>query len=40
MAGLKLMRRIDKLHLELPFASARMLRDLVRAEGSRPGAST
>ena len=27
------MRRIDELHLELPFAGARMLRDLLRAEG-------
>jgi len=32
-ADLKLMRRIDELHLELPFAGARMLRDLLRAEG-------
>ncbi len=32
-AELKLMRRIDELHLELPFAGARMLRDLLRAEG-------
>ena len=30
---LKLMRRIDELHLELPFAGARMLRDLLRGEG-------
>ena len=30
-ADLKLMRRIDELHLELPFAGARMLRDLLRA---------
>ena len=27
-----LMRRIDELHLELPFAGARMLRDLLRGE--------
>ena len=27
---LQLMHRIDKLHLELPFAGARMLRDLLR----------
>ena len=27
---LVLMRRIDELHLELPFAGARMLRDLLR----------
>ena len=30
---LALMRRIDALHLELPFAGSRMLRDLLRAEG-------
>jgi putative transposase len=30
---LALMRRIDKLHLEHPFAGARMLRDLLRQEG-------
>jgi putative transposase len=34
---LKLMRRIDELHLELPFAGARMLRDLSRAEGFAVG---
>ena len=34
---LKLMRRIDELHLELPFAGARMLRDLLRAEGIKVG---
>jgi hypothetical protein len=27
------MRRIDQLHLEYPFAGARTLRDLLRAEG-------
>jgi len=32
-----LMRRIDELHLELPFAGARMLRDLLRAEGIKVG---
>jgi putative transposase len=32
-ADLRLMRAIDELHLELPFAGARMLRDLLRAEG-------
>ena len=31
------MRRIDELHLELPFAGARMLRDLLRAEGFAVG---
>jgi putative transposase len=30
---LALMRRIDELHLEYPFAGARMLRDLVQREG-------
>jgi len=32
-----LMNRIDRLHLELPFAGARMLRDLLRQEGHRVG---
>ncbi|MFN0305915.1 MAG: IS3 family transposase [Burkholderiales bacterium] len=32
-ADLRLMRRIDALHLELPFAGSRMLRDLRNAEG-------
>jgi len=36
-ADLKLMRRIDELHLELPFAGARMLRDLLRDEGITVG---
>jgi len=36
-ADLKLMRRIDELHLELPFAGARMLRGLLRAEGFSVG---
>src|SRR5947209_8466634 len=30
---LTLMRRIDELHLELPFAGSRMLRDLLQGEG-------
>ena len=34
---LTLMRRIDELHLEHPFAGARMLRDLLRLEGHRVG---
>jgi len=34
---LELMRRIDEVHLELPFAGARMLRDLLRAEGFAVG---
>ena len=36
-ADLALMRRIDELHLEHPFAGARMLRDLLRREGYRIG---
>lgn len=31
--NLKLMRRIDELHLDFPFAGTRMLRDLLRREG-------
>jgi len=34
---LALMRRIDELHLEHPFAGARMLRDLLRQEGYTVG---
>jgi putative transposase len=34
---LALMRRIDEMHLEYPFAGARMLRDLLRHEGYRIG---
>ncbi len=36
-ADLRLMRRIDELHLELPFAGSRMLRDLLRGEGFAAG---
>ena len=36
-ADLALMRRIDELHLECPFAGARMLRDLLRQEGFEVG---
>ncbi len=32
-ADLAIMRRIDELHLDFPFAGSRMLRDLVHAEG-------
>ncbi|MCB4862773.1 MULTISPECIES: IS3 family transposase [Sphingobium] len=32
-ADLTIMRRIDELHLEFPFAGSRMLRDLLRQEG-------
>ena len=34
---LELMRRLDALHLDFPFAGARMLRDLLRREGLRVG---
>lgn len=34
---LTLMRRIDELHLQYPFAGARMLRDLLRQEGHAIG---
>jgi putative transposase len=33
----RLMKRMDRLHLELPFAGARMLRDLLRLEGFKVG---
>jgi putative transposase len=36
-ADLKLMRRLDELHLEHPFAGARMLRDMLRHEGTEVG---
>ena len=36
-ADLVLMRRIDELHLEFPFAGSRLLRDLLAAEGSEIG---
>ena len=34
---LALMRRMDELHLEFPFAGSRLLRDLLAAEGSQIG---
>ena len=34
---LALMRRMDELHLEFPFAGSRMLRDLLRNEGQPVG---
>ena len=34
---LALMRRIDELHLEHPFAGSRMLRDMLRLEGRKIG---
>lgn len=36
-AELALMRRIDELHLEHPFAGSRMLRDLLRLQGIKVG---
>ena len=35
--ALDLMAKIDKLHLELPFAGSRMLRDMLAADGSVVG---
>ena len=34
---LALMRRLDELHLEFPFAGSRMLRGLVAADGCKVG---
>ena len=36
-ADLRLMRRMDELHLEYPFAGARMLRDMLALEGFEVG---
>ncbi len=36
-AGLAIMRRLDQLHLEFPFAGSRMLRGLLAAEGCKIG---
>jgi len=36
-SDLGLMRRLDELHLKHPFAGARMLRDLLRLEGTQVG---
>ncbi len=36
-ADLKLMRRIDELHMEYPFAGSRMMKDLLRQEGFAAG---
>ena len=36
-ADLAIMRRLDRLHLEFPFAGARMLRGLLAAEGCKVG---
>jgi putative transposase len=37
VTDLALMRTVDELHLQFPFAGSRMLRDLLAAEGSRVG---
>jgi hypothetical protein len=34
---LEVMRRLDRLHLEFPFAGARMLRGMLSAEGCKIG---
>src|SRR5476649_1125330 len=36
-ADLAIMRRMDELHLDFPFAGCRMLRDLLNAEGIKVG---
>ena len=36
-ADLAIMRRMDELHLDFPFAGSRMLRDLLTAEGFQVG---
>src|SRR5450631_8536 len=36
-SDLEVMRRLDRLHLEFPFAGSRMLRGLLAAEGCRSG---
>ena len=36
-SDLLLMRRIDELHLEYPFAGSRMLRDMLRRAGRQVG---
>src|SRR4051795_4676025 len=36
-AALAVMRRMDELHLEFPFAGSRMLRDLLNKEGFEIG---
>jgi putative transposase len=37
LVDLGIMRRIDELHLDYPFAGSRMLRDLLRGEGIETG---
>ena len=38
--GQLIMRRLDRLHLEFPFAGSRMLRGLLAAEGCKIGVGT
>src|SRR5258708_3310306 len=37
VSDLEVMRRLDRLHLEFPFAGSRMLRGLLAAEGCKTG---
>ena len=39
-ADLAIMQRLDRLHLEFPFAGSRMLRGLLAAEGCKIGVGT
>ena len=39
-ADLAIMRRLDRLHLESPFAGSRMLRGLLAARGARSAVVT
>jgi putative transposase len=39
-ADLALMRRIDELHLDYPFAGSRMLHGMLKAEGHEVAGST
>ena len=40
VVDLAIMRRLDRLHLEFPFAGSRMLRGLLAAEGARSAVVT
>ena len=40
VADLAIMRHLDRLHLEFPFAGSRMLRGLLAAEGARSAVVT
>jgi putative transposase len=39
LPDLAIMRRLDELHMDFPFAGSRMLRDLLAAEGVKRGGS-